>query len=549
MTGQQIPRVVCLGGGYVALWLVRALKRAIRAQEVDVTVISRDNFHTFHGFVSEMLCGRIQPGQIISPARRVFAPATFHHADIESVDLERKIVTTSRRLDGRQQEVPFDHLVVGLGSRDDVERYPGLREHALILRGYSDALRARNHLIGMMEMAAIETDPQERRRLLTFVVAGGNYGGVEVITEMDDYLRGLTRHEFPTIDPGEIRMVLVHSGDRLLGELEVRHPRLQRWAQRHVEQRTGIELRLGRRVEAATASDIVLDDGERIPSRTMISSTGTSQSPLVEAMPFAKDGRGRLSTDEFVHVVDAGGAPVPNVWAGGDCAAVPHPQGGTNPPLAIFAMATGWRIGGNILRALRGQEPKPYRFTELGDACALGKRRAVAHVRGVPISGFPAWIVWRLFLLYFLPSPGRRLRMVFDWATTPIIGRDVAQLQHDEPRAVRRELFEPGQDIVGEGEIGNRLYVVVRGEAEVLKAAEDGTLRQVATVGPGTHFGELAVFDAVRRNATVRAVTRVEVLSLGRDVATTLSAALPEVGAQLRRGPQQATPPGRWPGR
>jgi NADH dehydrogenase FAD-containing subunit/acyl-CoA reductase-like NAD-dependent aldehyde dehydrogenase len=536
---QPAVRVVCLGGGYVALRLVRALKPAIRAGDVEVTVISRDNFHTFHGFVGEMLAGRIQPGQIISPARRVFSPATFHHAEIEAIDVERKVVTTNRAIDGRPIAVPYDHLVIGLGARDDVERYPGLQEHAFVLRRYGDALRARNHLIGMMEMAAIETDPEERRRLLTVVVAGGNYGGVEIVTEIDEYLRQLTKHEFRSISADEIRVVLVHSGARILGELEARRPLLQRWAQRYVGSRTGVELRLHRRVVAATASDIVLDDGERIPSRTLISSTGTAASPLLAQLPFAKDDRGRLRTDEYVRVLDPSGTPVENVWAGGDCAAVPDPRGGTTPPLAIYAMATGWRIGRNVLRAVRQQAPQPYRFTELGDACSLGGRRAVAHVRGVPVTGVVAWVLWRAFLLYFVPSGGRRLRLLFDWLTTPVIGRDVAQLQHDEPRAVRKELFEPGQDIVVQGDVGRSLYIVTEGEAEVLKEDADGVPRRVDTIGPGDHIGELAVFQAVRRTATVRALTRVEVLSLGRDAATMLSRALPRVGTQLQGDPRR----------
>jgi NADH:ubiquinone reductase (H+-translocating) len=387
--GPTPPRVVCLGGGYVALFLVKALRRAVRRGEVDLTIVSRNNFHTFHGFVPEMLGNRIQAGQIISPARRLFSPARFHNAHVEAIDVGRRVVTTSRRLDGRQFELPYDHLVLGLGARDDLERYPGLAEHALTLTDYSGSLKARNHIIAAMEMAAIETDPRERARLLTFVVVGGGYGGVEVATELDDYLRGLTRRDFPTVAATEIRVVLVYSGDRLLGELEARQPKLQRWAERFIRERTGIELRPGRRVTAATPTDAVLDDGERLPTRTLISCTGTAQSPLFDTLPYDRDARGRLVTDVFVRVVGA-----TDVWAGGDCAAVPHPRGGTNPPLAIFAMATGWRIGRNILRTIRGESPRPYRFTELGDACALGRRRAVAHVRGIRVTGFPAWLLW-----------------------------------------------------------------------------------------------------------------------------------------------------------
>lgn len=526
------PHVVCLGGGFVAVYLVKALKRAVRRREIDLTIISRENFHTFHGFVPEMLGSRIQSGQVASPARRLFAPARFHNAEVEAIDLDRRIVTTSRDLDGRQFEVPYDHLVFGLGARDDLERYPGLAEHGLVLLGYADALRARNHVIGILEMADMEPDAEERARLLTVIVVGGNFGGVEVATELDDYLRSMAGREYPRLEPHEVRVVLVHPGEHILEELSVRQPRLQRWAQDFVTGRTGVELRLGRRVSAATPTEAVLDDGERIATRTIISSAGTAQSPLFDTLPFERDERGRIVTDPFVKIPDAS-----NVWAGGDCAAVPHPRGGTNPQLALYAMATGWRIGRNILRTVRGRPLQRYRFTELGDACSLGRRRAVAHIRGVGITGFPAWLAWRGLLLLFMPSVDRRLRLVLDWLVTPFVGRDVARLHLDEAMAVRREVYEAGQDIVTQGDIGRRLYVLQSGEAEVLRVNGEGAEEVLAHLGPGDHFGEISIFEGSRRTASIRATTRTQVLSLGRDAAQHLSAASQPIGAHLRHGP------------
>lgn len=534
------PHVVCVGGGFVAVYLVKALRRAIRRGEVDLTIVNRENFHTFHGFVPEMLGSRVQAGQLVSPARRLFAPARFHNGEVEAIDVERQVVTTSRHLDGRQYEVPYDHLVIGLGARDDLERYPGLAEHGLVLLGYADALKARNHVIGMLEMAEFETDPEERARLLTIVVVGGNFGGVEVATELDDYLRGVAGREYPGVDPDEIRVFLVHPGEQILEELARRQPRLQRWAQRFIDQETGIDLRLGRRVSAATPTEAVLDDGERIAARTIISSAGTAQSPLFDTLPFERDDRGRIVTDRFVRVPQTS-----NVWAGGDCAAVPHPRGGTNPQLALYAMATGWRIGRNILRTHRGRPPSAYRFTELGDACSLGRRRGVAHVRGVGLTGFPAWVVWRVLLLAFMPSLDRRLRVVLDWIVTPFVGRDVARLHLDETMAVRREVYAAGQDIVTQGEIGRRLFVLQSGEVEVLRTDGEGTTSVLATLGAGDHFGEVAVFEGSRRTATIRARTRTEVLSLGHGAARDLSRASQSIGAHLRRGPAADRDPSR----
>jgi NADH dehydrogenase len=506
------------------------MRRAVRRGEVDVTVVGRDNFHTFHGFIAEMLTGRIQPGQIISASRRMFPPATFHNAEIEAVDLERRVVTTSRHLDGRRYELPYDHLFVALGSIDDLSRFPGIAEHALKLKTYWDCFKVRNHILAMLELAEIEPDEEERRRLLTFVVVGGGYGGIEVAAELHDYVGVLAKKEYPRVDPREARVVVVHSGPRILPELAAAHPRLVRYAERYLAGR-GLEFRLGVRLAAATPEEAVLTDGERIPTRTIISSAGTAFSPLLDQFPFARDERGRLKTDDCLRVPGA-----ENVWAAGDCAAVPHPRGGVCPPLAIFAMTEGRQAGRNMLRAIRGQPPQPYRFTGLGDACGLGRRRAVAQLRGIALTGIPAWIVWRAFFLWYVPTFDRQLRILLDWIITPFLGRDVVEIRVREPFGLRREHYEAGQDIVREGELGQRLYLIWKGEVVVLRQA-GAAVETLARLGAGQHFGEMAVFQNVRRTATVRAVTAVEVIAVGGQEARVLSETVKPFGDVIARKP------------
>ena len=514
------PHVVCIGGGYVAIYLAKALRRAVRRGDIALTVISRDNFHTFHGFVGEMLSGRIQPQQILSPARRLFRPARFVNAEVTAVDPDARTVTFAQALDAQEQVIAYDHLVVSVGVADDLDGYPGLAQHALRLRDYRDAWRTKNHLLRMMEAGAIEADPEERRRLLTFVVAGGGYGGVEVITELDEWARALTERDFRDVDAEEVRMVLVCSGDRILPELQGRHDRLVRWAERFLDERTGVEVHTGVRVAAATGSDVRLTDGTVIPTRTVITSTGTASSPLLAQLGVPRDERGRIVVDDHVRVPGH-----ESIWAGGDCAAVPHPAGGTCPQVAIFAMMHGWRIGRNILRVSAGRDPRRFRFTELGDACSLGRRRAVAHLRGIPLTGVVGWLTWKSFLLFFVPLWDRQLRILLDWLLTPLTGREINQLDEGRGLGMTHELFEPGQDIVAQGEIGRTLYLVLRGQVEVLV---DGV--RVAELGPGDHFGERAVFDEERRSATVRAVTRTEVVALNQASASTLSDSLPQLG-------------------
>lgn len=529
MTG-TVPRIVCLGGGWSSLYCVRALRRAIRRGDVDVTVVGRDNFHTFHGFIAEMLTGRIQPGQIISAARRMFPPARFHNAEIETVDLERRVVTTARHLDGRRYELPYDHLFVALGSVDDLSRFPGIAEHALKLKTYWDCFKVRNHILSMLELAEIDPDPAERRRLLTFVVVGGGYGGVEVAAELHDYVRVLARREYARIDPREARVIVVHGGPRILPELLETHPRLVRYAERYLTGR-GLEFRLGVRLQAATPEEALLSDGERITTRTIISSAGTALSPLLDQFPYERDDRGRLVTDEFTRVSGTDG-----VWAAGDCAAVPHPKGGVCPPLAIFAMTQGRQAGRNILRAVRGRPLARYRFTGLGDACGLGRRHAVAQVKGIEITGIPAWIVWRAFFIWYVPTVDRQLRILLDWLITPFVGRDVVEIRVREPFGLRRAHYETGQDIIRQGELGQQLYLIWKGEVEVLRDDGDGP-RTLARLGPGQHFGEMAVFQNVRRTATVRAVTPVEVIAVGSQEARVLSETVKPFGQAVARRP------------
>ncbi len=528
MSGEPV-RVLCLGGGYTAIRLARTLKPAIRRQLVDLTIVSRENFHTFHGFVPDMLAGKIQPGQIISPARRIFPPARFLNANVESIDLAASTVRISRFLDGRDYALPFDHLVLALGSTDDLTRYAGIAEHALRLKTFGDCFRTRNHIIAMLEMAEIEPDPVERRRLLTFVVAGGNFGGVEVATELQEYLESLIRHEYARLSPDELRVVLVHSTPRILPELIRHHETLVAWAERHLS-RSGLEFRANAKVEAATGDEILLSNGERIPTRTIISCTGTAQSPLLNSLQLPRDARGRLETDEFVRVRGQ-----TNIWAGGDCAAVPHPSGGMCPPLAIYALTAGRQIARNILRATRGQPPEPYRFTGIGDACSLGRRRAVAHFKGMQLTGVPAWIAWRLLLLRFVPTFDRRVRLVLDWLVWPLVGRDAVNMKVDEPLGLRREHFEPGQEIVREGEIGQRLYLIWEGEVEIVRGAASS--EPVMRLGRGQHFGETAIFQNTRRTATVRATTKVELISLGQAEALALSAVAGSFGEAVRKLP------------
>ena len=527
----EAPHVVCLGGGYVATKLAKALRRSIKRGEVRLTVVDRNNFLTYHGLVAEMLVGKLQPGQIINPARHLFLPGDFHNAEIESIDLERQEVLTSRRLDGRQYTLKYDHLVVGVGSVDNLSRYPGIAEHAFKLKVYNDVMRVRNHIRNMLEMAEIETDPVERKRLLTFVIAGGNYAGVEVATELAEFLPEMYKKVYPRIDPEDVTISLIHSGDRLLPEMDKDFPKLADYGNNFIA-KLGLDMHLNTRVSSATATEVLLSDGTRIQTRTLISCVGVAQNPLLDLLPFERDARGRLATNKFVQVKGTD-----NIWAGGDCAAVPNRLGGDCPPLAIWAQTHGNKIGQNIARLIQGKAMKPYRFTGLGDAVSFGHRRAAGHLKGIQVTGFPAWLTWRFFCLLYLPSWERRIRALQDWAVWPFIGRDIVSVQGEEGLDLGEAMYEPGQVIVQQGDVGETLYIIRSGTVEITK--RDGDKDEViGTLGEGSHFGEVAVFEGAKRTATVTAKTRVMVLSIRREMAKTLSESLSSFQQTVSQTPE-----------
>jgi NADH dehydrogenase len=527
-------RVVCLGGGWVAIYLARALRPAVRKGEVKLTVVSRDNYSTVHGLIAEMLTCKIQPQQIISSVREMIAPAHLHNAEVESVDVSNRSVLTRRSLDGRAYTLPYDHLVVGVGSVEDFSRYAGIADHTFPLKTFADCFRLRNHLVSVLEMASIESNPEERRRLLTFVVAGGNYAGIEVACDLVDYFRFLSRTRYPELKFQEFRVALVEAGPRILPELGKRLPSLVRYAEKRVLQ-LGLEMHLNTGLQAATAEGAVLNSGERMPTRTIITCTGMKSSPLLEQFPYERDMRGRLVTDQFCRVPGA-----TNIWAGGDCAAVPHPDGGTCPPLAHYAQKAGSNIGTNILRGAAGKPLKPYSFNGLGEACTLGHRSAIAHMKGIPASGFLAWIGWRFIVLtMFVPSWTRRVRLMFDWWLSLILGRDVVNPRIDERGAIWHTLYEPGQIIVAAGETRRYHYLVESGDLDVVSIDGNGEVL-VASLKAGDYFGDGA---RPQPACCVRARTRVRLLAIDSEAADALSAVWPEGATLLKQG-KSGTPEG-----
>jgi NADH dehydrogenase len=517
----QPTRILILGGGfggvYTALTLEKLLGAEIRRGEVELGLVSRENYIVFQPMLPEVISGSIGVLDVITPIRRLCPNTNLYTRTIESIDLRHRSVQSAAGFGSRQHHLHFDHLVVALGNVTSFAGQPGLAEYALPFKYLGDALTLRNRLIHTLEEADIEQDPVLRRALLTFVVAGGGFSGVEAVAELNDFVRAAAR-SFRNVRPEEIRVVLLHAGGLILPELP---KSLAEFAQALLIKR-GVEIRLNTRLAGATADAALLEGGDRIVTRTLVSTVPSGPNPLVAMLPVKKD-RGRILVDAHLEVADASG-----LWAVGDCAAIRDGKTGEFcPPTAQHATRQAACVAHNIAATLRRTPRKAFMFTALGKMGSLGRRSAVAEIFGVKLSGFLAWWLWRTIYLMKLPGLDRKVRVATDWTLDLVLPPDIVQLKTDRALGVRREYFEPGQVIFREGDRGDWLYVVTEGEVEVLRMLPGRGEQPVRRLGVGECFGEIALVSDMARSATVRAIAATNVLAIDREAFQAMFASLP----------------------
>jgi NADH dehydrogenase len=518
-------RVVILGGGFGGVAVAKRLLRAARrgSPRLEVHLVNRENYMVFQPMLPEVVSGSVGLADTISPLRRLLPGVRLYVRDVQAVDLERRTVTCAPGFEPKPLLLPFDHLVVALGNVTDFRGMTGLAEHALPFKTLGDALALRNHTIRALEEAAASPRGELRTQLLTFVVAGGGFSGVEAIAELHDFVRRALR-SYPAIVRDECHFVLLHARERILPEMD---EGLALYAQ-SLLQRRGVEIRLGARLQAATRDHAILADGTRIPTRTLVATVPSHPNPVVETLPLEKQG-GRIVVDGFLRARDR-----TDVWALGDCALVPLPaapgpgEPAFAPPTAQHAIREGTLLADNLLATLRGEEPRAFAFTGLGTMASLGHRRGVARVFGMRLSGFAARWAWRTVYLMKLPGLDRKIRVGFAWALDLFFPPDLVQLRIGRSSGVDHEHFEPGQIVFEEGDVGDRLYIIVKGTAEVVRT-RDAREELLNTLGKGQYFGELALLRRTTRSATVRCRDAMDVISVEKGDFLALLENLPEM--------------------
>ncbi len=423
----QPTRIVILGGGFAGVTTAEHLEQEFGPDPaVSFTLISNTNALLFTPMLAEVAASSLEPTHITTPLRTSLHRTEVVRGQATRIDMERRVVLLApddaTTLGGDPAHIgriiQYDHLVLALGAVSNYLGMDRVQQYSYDFKSLTDATRIRNQVIELFDRAAREPDRAHRGPLLTFVVAGGGFAGAELAGGLNDFARGMLAY-YPTILPEEVKVMLVHSRERILPELSepLAAYALERMAAR------GVIFKLNARVADARPGAVILQGGEAIPTAMLVWTAGTTPNPLVRSLPVERDRRGAVIVDQTLAVPGH-----PGLWALGDCAAVPDIKPGTTcPPTAQFALRQAYRLAANLHAIAHGKPPKPFRFDAIGSLCVVGHHTACAEIKGLRFSGLFAWLLWRGIYVSKLPGLERKVRVCADWLIELFFPRDIAQ--------------------------------------------------------------------------------------------------------------------------
>ncbi len=409
--------IVVLGGGFGGVAAARHLERLLRGHpDVEITLVSRENFFVITPLLFEACSGRLELRHCAQPIRAALRRARFVEATVERVDVERRIVRAITA-EGDSYELTYDHLVVALGASTNERLIPGA-SNAFTFKTMADALVLRNHLIEQFERADAASQHSTRRGCLTVAVIGGGLVGVELLGELTAFADDVLRF-YPRLRRDELRFLMFEAGARVLPEIDNELAIVAA----DVLRRRGADIRVSTPVQSIEAGRVRVAN-EIIEAGTIVLAAGIVPSIVAASIPVAHDQRGRIAVDATMRSRSHA-----NVWALGDCAEIPGPDGRPYPPLAQHTVREARHLARNIRAVIEGRIPTPFVFRPLGTMASLGHTRAVARVLGVRLTGFLAWWIRRTYYLFQMPRWDRRLRIVLDWTVAVFFRPDITKVE------------------------------------------------------------------------------------------------------------------------
>jgi len=409
--------VVIAGGGFGGAAAARELERTLPKQSARLVLVNETNFMLYTPFLPEAAAGTLEPRHVVTPLRDILKRTYLRLGSIVGHDPEAKTVQLRAKY-GEVETLPYDQLLLSLGSVSRVLPVPGLEQHAVGFKSLADAIYLRNHVVESLEEANATEDPARRDELLTYVFVGGGYAGLEALAELQDFAAD-AMESYPRARLHGMRWVLVEATGRVLPEID---PQLADYALRELRGR-GIDIRLETTLEQVGPSSARLSSGETLPTKTVVWTAGVAPQPILKDLNLPLDERGRVPVDEYLQVQG-----MDSVWAIGDCAAAPDPRGGTCPPTAQHAVRQGPVAANNIASRLGIGTPRPFEYRSEASFVNLGRYKAVGRIGDKTFRGFPAWWLARSYHMSQIPGPARKARAVLDWTASLPFKRDISEV-------------------------------------------------------------------------------------------------------------------------
>lgn len=501
-------RIVIVGGGFGGAFTARYLRK-FSAKNTEIELINSDNYFIFQPLLPEVASGTINAPDAVTPLRQLLPGIRVRMATVTAIDRSARTVKFLQGSFRTPQVVEYDHLVIAVGQKTNQAIVPGFTEHSLCIRSLADAHELRNKIIRRLEHADVTEDATLKRRLLTFVVAGGGFSGVETIGEVSEMIARTLRF-YPNIDAEEVRAILVQSGDRLLPELP---EKLGNYAAMILSKRN-ISILLNVRVESATVNTVYLSDGTRIDTCLLVTTIGNGPRAIALNLGLPLD-RGQIAVDEYLRVKDA-----ENMWALGDAAKIPltgSDVGAFAPPTAQFAVREARCLAKNIAATQSGGKLSAFAFKPKGSMASIGHYKGVAEIFGVGISGLFAWLVWRFLYIGMLPGFTTRLRVALNWLFDYFLPRSIVQIENRSKSASINRRYSKGDVISKPGQLVDGFYVVLGGYLESRIPSDGDGEDFLRILGPGDHWGEKSLSANSQTLGTLTATDDAEVLVMAAD--------------------------------
>jgi NADH:ubiquinone reductase (H+-translocating) len=537
-------KVLVLGGGFGGVFAAKSLERLGRGL-LDVELVNNNNYFVFQPLLPEVASSSINSADAVVPLRQLLTKVQVRQAKVMGIDFARKTVIVMQGARLTPVELKYDELVLALGTGVDLERIPGMADHALTMKDLTDAHMLRTHVIGCLETADVTAETPVKDQLLSFVVVGAGFSGVETVAEMRELIRRALPY-YHNIKPEEVRMYLIEYAPRILPTFPAD---LATYATQQLRKQ-GIEVMTGIGTKSATSTGVELTNGRIINSSTIVATIGNGPHQLVEMLGLDLKW-GRIQTDRYMRVPEHN-----HVWALGDAALIPLNDNPQEDPAdyatqtAQFAVREGRQLAANIVAKLKGQELKYFAYTSKGSLASLGMSKAVADVYGVKLSGMFAWLLWRGFYLSFLPGFAAKFRVGMNWLLNSIMPPNIVQLRMPPP-ATRYIHFWKGDKVFEPGMLIDGFYTVITGRFKLTIDNPETHEHFEKEFGPGEHFGERVLVKSELRTGLVEALEDGLLLFIAQKDFTRFARAFPFLDQYFRDyiaktfgGPDKAFAPG-----